>query len=366
MKKSLIALALMGAFSGGAIAQSNVTLYGILDVNLKRTDPNGPGAATTALDGGYQSGNRWGLRGTEALGGGMSAIFTVEGGFDIDTGMQAQGGRLFGRQAWAGLQWDAAKVALVGGRLATLSSGTGSFDMIGAIDPFLTGFDGMQNIFTMAGATRADNTIGLIGGPWAGFKAGVTYTFNFNGAEAAGSSNNTRLIGFGANYTWGPLFVAVTHDQVKHSTASWDTGKYTQLGGTFDFKVAKLHAGYAMEDKIRLLGTANSNAYAAAYTGPGRDADAWFIGATVPLAGGNLLALYGDRDADPVAGEANRDGPDLTHWTIGYTYPLSRRTNLYASFANKDGDGSNKVGAVGNTNNSFDRKVYAVGVRHLF
>src|SRR5512141_1736497 len=117
MKKSLVALALMGAFSGAAFAQSNVTLYGILDVNIQRNDPkegtcyatvSGVGTpvscgTTTGINGGHQSGNRWGVRGSEALGGGLNAIFTLESGFNIDTGTSGQGGRLFGRQAWAGL-----------------------------------------------------------------------------------------------------------------------------------------------------------------------------------------------------------------------------------------------------------------------
>ena len=86
MKKSLIALALMGAFSGAAVAQSNVTLYGILDVNYSGKRPTlgrHPGPAESGpINSGHQSGNRWGLRGTEALGGGLSAIFTLEGGFN--------------------------------------------------------------------------------------------------------------------------------------------------------------------------------------------------------------------------------------------------------------------------------------------
>ena len=96
MKKSLIALALMGAFSSAAVAQSNVTLYGILDVNYMWQElPTvvGTGTATRiqqeSVDGinsGHQSGSRWGLRGSEALGGGLSAIFTIEGGFDLDRG----------------------------------------------------------------------------------------------------------------------------------------------------------------------------------------------------------------------------------------------------------------------------------------
>ena len=133
MKKSLIALALIGAFSSAAVAQSNVTMYGILDVNyMWQQGPTNVGTtaapriqqeSVNAINGGHQSGNRWGVRGTEALGGGLNAIFALEAGFNIDSGTSAQGGRLFGRQAYAGLSggWG----AVVAGRLATFSSGTG-------------------------------------------------------------------------------------------------------------------------------------------------------------------------------------------------------------------------------------------------
>jgi predicted porin len=358
MKKSLIALALMGAFSGAAFAQSNVTLYGILDVNYQRNDPNGPQAATSGINSGHQSGSRWGLRGTEALGGGMNAIFTVEGGYSVDEGTLGQGGRLWGRQAWAGLQFTGANVSVVAGRLALLSSGTGSFDLFGGTDPFLTGFgdSAIASTFSSAAATRADNTVAIVGGPWAGFKAGVTYTFNAAGAESAGSSNNTRITGLGAQYSAGMLFLSATHDQIKHNATTFpgaETQKHTQLGAVVDFKFAKLHAGYAIEDNIRAFGTANSGTV-------GRDANSWMVGTTIPLFGGSLLASYQDRDADPVAGETNADGPDLTVYGIAYTYPLSRRTNVYANWSNRDGSGTN-------TNNAtWDRKQYTVGVRHLF
>lgn len=355
MKKSLIALALMGAFSGAAFAQSNVTLYGILDVNYQRNDPNGPQATTSGINAGHQSGNRWGLRGSEALGKGMNAIFTVEQGFALDTGA-ASSTRAWHRQAWAGLQFTGPKVSVVAGRLALLSSGTGSFDLFGTTDPFLTGFgdSAIASTFSSAAATRADNVVAIVGGPWAGFRAGATYSFNVDGAEAAGSSNNTRATGLAAQYSAGMLFLAATHDQIKHSNTTFPgapTQKHTQLGAVLDFKFAKLHLGYAMEDNIRALGTANSG-------NVGRDADSWMVGATVPLAGGSLLASYQDRDADPVGTEVA--GPDLKVWAVGYSYPLSRRTNMYANFSNRDGSGTNANHAV------WDRKQWTVGVRHLF
>lgn len=374
MKKSLIALALMGAFSGAAFAQSNVTLYGILDVNVQRNDPkegtcfsnfaNGTQTScstTTGLNGGHQSGNRWGVRGSEALGGGMNAIFTLEGGFDIDTAQLGNGGRLFGRQAWAGLEFSNAKISLVGGRMATFSSGTGAFDLFGFVDPFLTGFgdSGMQNTFTSAGAQRADNTVAIVGGPWAGFKAGAAYSFNVIGTENPGSSNNNRGIFTGLQYAWGPLMVAFTYDIIQPANPALDDEKHMQIGGTWDFKIAKLHAGFAKEDNV-YFNTVGSTATLNAID-PGADADAWIVGVTVPLFGGSFLASYQDRDGDPIAiSPGVTRERDLSVWAIGYTYPLSRRTNMYVNFSSKDAE--KDANGVAN----IDRNQATLGVRHLF
>jgi predicted porin len=384
MKKSLIALALMGAFSGAAIAQSNVTLYGILDVNLQRNDPKeGNATSTTGVNGGHQSGNRWGVRGAEALGGGMSAIFTLEGGFDIDTGLQAQGGRLFGRQGWAGLKFDNANVAVVAGRIASFSSGTGSFDSFGAVDPFLTGFgdSSLGSTFTSSGALRLDNTIAVVGGPWAGFKAGAAYSFNAAGQEAAGSGNNSTAVALGAAWGSGPFYIGVTYDIIDPANSGLAVAgspiiagnapdqKHLQIGGTFDLKFMKLHAAYAKEDNVYFTSGIGVNIDA------GADADAWMLGVTVPLFGGQLLGSYQSRDGDPISTRICTTGQsvaqcsanaavtrerDITVWAIAYAYPLSRRTNLYVNWSSRDGDKS------ANGNSTIDRNQGTLGVRHLF
>ena len=103
MKKNLIALAIFGAFSGAALAQSNVTLYGIIDVGYQYNDPESRLVAPAASSPAIQSGSRWGIRGSEALSPNLNAVFTLEGGFDIEHRPRPlQGGRLFGRQAWGG------------------------------------------------------------------------------------------------------------------------------------------------------------------------------------------------------------------------------------------------------------------------
>ena len=109
MKKTLIAFAALSAIAGMAQAQSTVTIYGLVDANLSSLKTNvvvGTGAAAsvqslrqTRIEGGGLNGNRWGIRVSEDLGGGMAAIANLESGFNIDTGASGQGGLLFGRRA---------------------------------------------------------------------------------------------------------------------------------------------------------------------------------------------------------------------------------------------------------------------------
>jgi predicted porin len=388
MKKGLIALAVLGAFSGAALAQSNVTLYGILDVNYQYNDPE-TGDSTSGINGGHQSGNRFGLRGSEALGGGLNAVFTIEGGFSIDTGVSAQasnacggvpvappgalnpcGGasqsRLFGRQAWAGLQGNWGTV--VGGRIATLSSGTGSFDMFGVVDPFLTSFgdSNLGRAFSSANALRLDNTVLYKSPTFAGFTVGGTYSSNASGAENAGSGNNVDGWGLAGSWGAGPFYAVVTYDSFDIPGVS-DAQTTLQIGGTFDFKIVKLHAGYAMDEDFRVTLTSGGPGQPSVpSTVSGQDSDSWMVGVTVPLFGGNILASYFERDGDAqtipgaVPGTFTTDERDFTTWAIAYTYPLSRRTNLYINYSDTDGEKTL------NNSSTFDRAQFTLGMRHLF
>jgi predicted porin len=114
MKKSLLSLGALAAFAGAASAQSTVTLYGLLDLNVQHlrsgdASPLAGGNLTRLADGGtYGPGSRWGLRLSEDLGSGLKANVVLESGFNGDTGTSSQGGRLFGRQAFVSLASAAA------------------------------------------------------------------------------------------------------------------------------------------------------------------------------------------------------------------------------------------------------------------
>ena len=196
MKKSLIALAVLAA-SGAAMAQSSVTLYGIADayVGSSKTEVGGVGQRQTAVNTSGVNGSRWGLKGSEDLGGGMKAIFTLESGFSLDTGASAQNGTLFSRQALVGLQSDFGTVSL--GRQ-------------------YSAYDNLQ------------------GGTNNNYDA-----FTFNARNGSGASGG----GVAAN---GPILVGYAYQQDKLAGvgAAQDKNKYNLVGGSYDFGVAKLTASY--------------------------------------------------------------------------------------------------------------------------
>lgn len=387
MKKSLIALAVLGAVAGTASAQSSVTMYGIVDVGVQwnetganlgtSTAPNWQSESVFGVESGFQSGSRLGVRGSEALGGAWSAIFTLEAGFSTDTGMSGQGGRLFGRQAWAGLQHTGLG-SFVAGRVATVSSGTGSFDLWGAVDPFGTGFGkfGLQATFIPSNALREDNAILWRSPNWGGFNFGASYSFNVAGQEVVPSGNNASGFTLGGNWTWGPLLIAATYDQINapDNATFREDQKMMQLGAVVDLKVVKIHGAYADQSNIQIIQAAvNPGSFAPTGLVP-YDNQAFMLGVTVPLFGGNLLASYQMSDADMVTygppTARQQYEPDYNVWGIGYTYPFSRRTNLYVGYGQGEWDGTiNSLATPGvnfSASDRFDYKQFALGIRHLF
>jgi predicted porin len=417
MKKSLIALAVLGAMSGAASAQSSLTMYGIVDVSVQWNEAGfvtGSGATATAsqesvwgIEGpGFQSGNRLGVRGAEALGRGWSAVFDLEMGFDISTGMSGQGGRLFGRQAWAGLRHTSFGTIVLG-RIATPSSGTGDFDLFGSVDPFTTGWGifGLQGTFIPSTTLREDNSIIWASPSWGGLKLAAQYSANVNGTETAPNSTNTQAYNLGAQYTWGPLLLAATYDVINYpgqtaaqaaaglscvtpvtlapTPAGCEDQKMLQVGGVFDFKFLKLHAAYANQDNIafsQTIGGASPIFPSSSFIplGVGNyNNTAWMVGVTVPLFGGSLLGSYQYSDGKNIIPASSLGTysiePDYSVWGVGYTYPFSRRTNMYIGYGQREWDGTVSsfggvpvTGLLTQPSQVFDRAQFAVGLRHIF
>ena len=372
MKKTLLAAALALGFTGVAQAETSVTLYGILDGGIGFQQIKGDGFKTrkTGMISGVQSGNRWGLRGTEDLGNGLQAVFQVESGFDLATGEQQQGGRLFGRHATLGLRSDAWGQLDIG-RQTNIGS-----KYFGAIDPFGQGF-GQANIgatFGSVNTVRWDNMVMYQTPNFSGFQFGVGYSFNTNGAQRSSldidgiadlneSDRNNRGITAGVRYANGPLAVALSYEQEKLGAADVNVRAY-QIGAAYDFEVVKVHAAFGQTRNgmfgagITPLDSATND-----YARPNVNLDGlkynqYLLGLSAPLGAGKLFGSW--QMADPrsnpdVAPDADLDKMNI--YSVGYTYDLSKRTNMYVfgSYA-KD---ANFIDGVKST--------YAgVGVRHRF
>lgn len=335
MKKSLLALAVLGAFAGVAQAQTSVTIYGSFDAGVRnQTNVNAAGDSRLTMGsfGTYNS-NRLGFKGVEDLGGGMNAHFTLESGFNTGTGAMA--GDLFGRSAFVGL----------GGTWGSLDLGrqySVHFKTIGAYDPFNYKYTGIIPLATQGGLTRLNNDIQYTGtfGP-------ITARAEYALGEQAGSASNGATQAVGLSYAGGPFSVGAAYTQRKLSVgtpATYQDNKNWTVGGAYGAGPFRVALGYA--DNKQATGTAVADT---------RTKDAWLGGSFNLTPAAALTAAYYQTRAS-VAGVDGRRNLVI----VGGTYALSKRTNFYADIDNSRTSGiSIPVGQ--------DRQTgISVGINHLF
>jgi general bacterial porin, GBP family len=224
MKKTLMVAALSGVFATAAHAQSSVTLYGLIDAGITYTN-NQHGHANWQETTGSVNGSRFGLRGSEDLGGGLKAIFTLENGFGINDGTLKQNSRIFGRQAFVGLASDQYGAVTLGRQYDSMVDYVAPLALTGTqyggtqfAHPFDN--DNLNNSF------RVDNSIKYSSANYGGFKFGGLYGFS---NEANGFSNN-RAYSVGASYAFGGLNVAAGYLQL-NSTPGLSTSAAFNSGG---------------------------------------------------------------------------------------------------------------------------------------
>lgn len=369
MKKTLLAAALMAGFAGVAHAETSVTLYGILDGGIgyqkfKSTETyvNGAGASfeqkKTGMINGIQSGNRWGLKGSEDLGDGLRAVFQLESGFDLSTGKSAQGGRLFGRHATLGLAGDSWG-QLDFGRQTNIASKY----LPGVADPFGGGFDqaNIGGAFTAANTARYDNMVMYQTPNFSGFQFGVGYSFNTDGSQVAkinevnnindGLERNQRAVTTGLRYVNGPIGVALTYDQYKTAesravvngpVSGGDTVKSWNIGGSYDFEVVKAYLAFG-QTRDGLFAAQSYSGFGLgdvldAYNNPSLDGlkvNSYLVGLSAPVGAGTVMGSWtmaDPRSAPDVLANSNLSWEMKKQHTfsLGYSHPLSKRTNVYA------------------------------------
>jgi len=357
MKKSLLALAVFGAFAGAASAQSSVTVYGIVDANVARTDSFD--AATnstkkvTSMNNGEQSQSRIGFKGVEDLGNGLKAVFNLENGFDLSNGAQGQAsGFAFSRLAWVGLE----------GNFGTVRLGRQDLPIylaMDSVDPFSTGTLGdIGTLFPSLDAKpRYNNMLYYKTPTFSGLTAEVSYTFG----EQAGDNTAGRSYGIVLGYENGPLVAKLAYNRLDNDpnnlspavpvvtpTVNADAkDKDTFAGISYDFGVVKLHGAY-LKAKADVAGVTSV------------DTKSGMIGISVPLGAGTFLADYTMLKDDLV------DNDDSKKLSLGYVYSLSKRTNLYTTVARVTNDDNAGRAAYGTTKPGDNSTGYQVGIRHTF
>lgn len=325
MKKSLIAAAVLAA-SGAAMAQ-NVSVYGIVDVFLGSVD-NGT-VTQTVLDAGGVSPNRWGLKGSEDLGGGLKAEFNLEQGFNADNG--AGGSTGFARQSWVGFSGKFGAVRL--GRTTTpFDDVSGSADAV--FDSALSPMN--QGVFISGGYTaRPNNTIYYQAPDFSGFSGAFSYSLGEDKTATANSSSTTSM-----NLTYAAGALGMHFGYQKEDTFNNPVDPaFTRLGATYDLGPAVLYANYGNAKDVGVSGA---------------DTTEYQIGADYKVSGATTVsASYANSQDNATAGDAKRNG-----FGVGVNYVMSKRTSIYGGYVTTTT--TPRVGADTKVN------IYAVGVRHAF
>ena len=345
MKKSLLALALLGAFTASAFAEPSVTLYGRIDTGLVYTHKNLDNTAgstdTFSMDSGVTTGSRWGLKGSEDIGN-AKVGFVLESGFNSDDGTSGQNNRLFGREAQVNI--SGAYGTLYAGRLASIASDSGSIGYLGDVSAFPSayGFVGNQQGSTGTAYGRYDNTLAYETPTFGGLQGAIMYSFkgdtkasDTNVANARENSGDAdRYLAAGLRYKAGKAAVVLTGDMTMYGNdaanyGNVDNGYSVILGGNYDFGVAKAFAKVTyfdnqvnVLDSFDLISDSRDLKKAEALKGWGAE-----LGTNVPAFGGNFLAAVGYRDAKDVDDGSYK----FKRWNaaVGYTYAFSKRTNVY-------------------------------------
>ncbi|MES2257061.1 MAG: porin [Pseudomonadota bacterium] len=338
MKKAFTACVLLAA-AGGALAQSSVTMYGVLDIGFAHDTGSNPAGTVNALDyaGSTYVPTRLGFKGQEDLGNGLSAIFTAEMGFGVDTGAFDGTGIGFGRQAFVGLQ----------GRFGAVKLGRqyNPLFLVGApYDPFNGGMAGAYTRFMSLGPGKRLNNAVVYTSPTlaGGFNAEAAYSLG----EVAGDSARARAAGLSLNYANGPLSVGLGYNDWNSNPAPALPVVHTNntlLGAAWDFGV------------VRLSGIYQVNKDNAATRLDARD---WLVGAKAPF---GAWAFFGSYMRHTNRALAHADSRQVA---LGATYNLSRRTALYSSYSRTHNDALASLQTPG-TPGGADRLV-GIGINHMF
>jgi predicted porin len=312
MKKTLIALAAVAA-TGAAFAQSSVTLYGVADASLAKV--TGKSAYLSSAGTMNNGTSRWGVRGTEDLGGGLKAGFNFEQGLSLNDGsLSKSGGGEFGRAAWMNLSGGFGELRL-GRTLNPSFYAAAAWELTGAANYSVV----VSQFGGVLGGVRNSSQIAYTTPNMGGFSATVGYVLKGN------SVDEKAKVDLNAIYANGPLSVALGYNKVQ------DAEKNVHVGARYNFGVFTLAGGII---------------------DPAGDAKGFTIGGSVPLGPVNLVV--------DVARDTEFKDTDLL---VEVKYPMSKRTTAYAAVLR---DGKKKNGALGAATAGKDVNGLGLGIRHNF
>jgi predicted porin len=389
MKKSLLALAALGAFAGVAHAQSSVTLYGIIDVGINM-NTNAGGFHKYDMSSGVLQGSRFGLRGTEDLGGGLKALFVLENGFDVTNGKLGQGGLMFGRQAYVGLSSQFGTVTL-GRQYDSVVDYVGPFEVGDQWGGYIAAHPG--DIDNFNNAYRTNNTVKYTSANYGGLTFGGTYSLG----GQAGNFTGNQIWSLGAGYNNGPLALGVGYLNARTPAAS---GGIFNNGGTAlaanAAVTSPVYAGFTSANTYQVIGAGGAYTFGAATVGltysniqfgnlgktfasPFAGQKATFNNAEVNFKYQLTPALLVGAAYDYTRGSQVDDASRAQYHqgAVGVDYFLSKRTDVYVVgvYQHALGDTVNAAGNVvaatagingltgSSTSNQFTARV---GIRHKF
>ena len=391
-KKSLAAVALLGAFAGSAFA-ADVTLYGVVDEGFLYTHKDTDVAGSDAVDklelkSGIQAGSRWGLKGTEDLGNGLKVGFILESGFNADDGTQGVSGTMFNREASLNVMGPFGQLSL--GKIGAITQGTSSWGKVGAVSAFGTSYGpanvaNATNVFS-APTSVADNMIAYQTPKFAGFTVYAQYSMGNSKAgttstptQVENKSSTDRYYALGATYANGPanLYFAVDSfnyasyfDVVTSSTPKDVKDSLTvAFGGSYDFSVVKVFAGAQYFDEVLVSKVSGLSNVGLDSLGKMKGY-ALQASASAPLAGGTGYFGVGYVDSSEADSVVTGKEFDLKYYvaSVGYKYDLSKRTNVYGVLSYAKGE--QDIATPSANFDYSDRKPsmvgFGVGLRHNF
>ena len=360
MQKKLIALAIAGLASSAAFAQTNVTVYGKIDMSYEHSSGTN-GSKTSGINSGGHDGSRLGFRGEEALGNGMKAIFGLEYGSlkaDVNAGITGS------RQTYVGLAGDFGTVKL-GNIYSTGANFAGKYDSLDAANSYSPlqyfAFVAGSSINTAATQNSVGYTSPVLGGGFT-LRGLVGFAPGIGDSTVAYTSSQERLYGVGVDYDMGPLSIGVVHHRMNHigNTSSAEQ-RETAFAATYDFGVLALTGTWQTLKSENTLGATTA------------DFNIKSLGMTVPFGKVDLLRLMYARFDNRLAGATANDA---NSWGVVHEHSLSKRTIAYAGYnkMNNKGLATFKTpagnGNGGQTNATVvagqDSNGYGFGVIHNF